>query len=150
MRATYIALWNAKGDRINSILPNHPFVIEVGYQCEHSVRDFSVSIDIETIDGMRVTTLWSGFMNVSFRPKARTGSVWCSVPGLPLRPDRYSLNVELGNYREHFDVVERAGEVDIEDVDVYASGRLPMRGHGAVLATYRWHDDVPWGTNEKS
>ena len=54
MRATYIALWDAKGDRIDSILPNHPFVIEVGYQCEHSVRDFSVSIDIETIDGMRV------------------------------------------------------------------------------------------------
>jgi lipopolysaccharide transport system ATP-binding protein len=150
MRATSIALWDAKGDRIHSIRPNHPFVIEVGYQCEHSVRDFSVSIDIETIDGMRVTTLWSGFMNVNFRPKARTGSVWCSVPGLPLRPDRYSLNVFLGNVQEQFDYVERAGEVDIEDADVYASGRLPMRGHGAVMATYRWHEDMPWCTNEKS
>ena len=150
MRATYIAFWDAKGDRIRSILPNHPFVIEVGYHCEHSVRDFSVSIDIETIDGMRVTTLYSGFMNVMFRPKARTGSVWCSVPGLPLRSDRYSLNVFLGNDREHFDFVERAGEVDIEDVDVYASGRLPMRAHGAVMATYRWHEDMPWFANEKS
>ena len=82
-------------------------------------------------------------MNVSFRPKARTGSVWCSVPGLPLRPDRYSLNVALGNDQEHFDYVERAAKVDIEDADVYASGRLPMRAHGAVLATYCWHEDVP-------
>ena len=150
MRATYIALWNAKGDRINSILPNQPFVIEVGYRCEQSVRDFGVSVDVDTIDGMRVTTLYSGFMNVSFRPKGPSGSVWCSVPGLPLRPDRYSLNVFLGNDREPFDFVARAGEVDVEDVDVYASGRLPMRAHGPVVATYRWHDDMPSGDAGKS
>ena len=143
MRATYIALWNDKGDRINSILPNHPFVIEVGYQCQDSVREFSVSVAIETIDGMRVTTLHSGFMNVSFRPKGQRGSVWCSVPRLPLRPDRYSLNVFLGNAPERFDFVEHAGEFDVENVDVYASGRLPMRAHGPVVATYRWHDDGP-------
>jgi hypothetical protein len=48
MRATYIALWDAKWNRINSILPNRPFAIELEYQCEDSVRDFGVSVDIET------------------------------------------------------------------------------------------------------
>jgi lipopolysaccharide transport system ATP-binding protein len=150
MRATYIALWDAKANRINGILPNQPFVIEVGYDCEQSVRDFGVSIDIETSDGTRITTLYSGFLNCFFRPNGRERSVWCSVPGLPLRPDRYSLNIYLGTDRERFDFVERAGEVNVEDVDVYGSGRLPKKEHGPVLGDYRWHNAPPWADHRES
>jgi hypothetical protein len=150
MRATYIALWDANANKISGILPNQPFVIEVGYDCTQSVRDFGAAVDISTSDGTRITTLYSGFMNGTFRANGRKSSVWCYVPGLPLRPDCYSMSVYLGTDREMFDFVERAVDLNVEDVDVYGSGRLPQKEHGPLLGDYRWHDTPVWADRRES
>jgi hypothetical protein len=60
------------------------------------------------------------------------------VSGLPLRPDTYSVNVLIGSYFAIHDFVERAMTFEVTPVDLFGTGRLPERNHGALIADYQW------------
>jgi hypothetical protein len=110
----------------------------VEYFAGQDVCDLSVSIDVDSLDGARVTTLYSGFLNQSFRVTSGAGVLRCSVPGLPLRPDTYSLNVMLGTDHECADFVRGIRLLTVGEADVYGTGRLPDRSQGALLPQYSW------------
>ena len=44
----------------------------------------------------------------------------------------------IGSYFAVHDLVERAMTFEVTPVDVFGTGRLPERSHGALLADYQW------------
>ena len=133
-----IRMTDASGGDIFTIRSGAEFFIELHYRCTEAITGVQASIDIDTLDGMRITTLYSGFLNQSFSAQAPRGVLKCRVKGLPLRPDKYSLNIMLGDQIHQFDFVRRALDVDVLEEDIYHSGRIPQRAHGPVVTDYEW------------
>ena len=139
IRSTSISIISRSGSPTRSVPPGDAFDIVIGYDARMPLADVGVSVNIETLDGTRITTLSSTFRGESFAVTAGGGAFVCHVSGLPLRPDTYSINVFLGGHHAYYDHVERAIDFDIAPEDVYGTGRLPHRNEGPLLARFRWH-----------
>jgi lipopolysaccharide transport system ATP-binding protein len=139
IRSTSIAIRGSDGELTRAVRPYEPFDIVVSYEAKVPLASVDISINIETPDGSRLVTLYSAFKNESFDVEAGTGTLTCSVAGLPLRPDTYTIDVFLGGKHAFYDQVERAMSFDVAPYDVYGSGRMPQWNEGPLLASYRWH-----------
>jgi lipopolysaccharide transport system ATP-binding protein len=138
IRCVSLAIRDANGQLTRSVRPHEPFEVVVTWEAKVALREVVLSIDIELLDGTRLTTMYSAFRNEAFAVAAGGGAFSCHVSGLPLRPDTYSVNVLIGSYFAIHDFVERAMTFEVTPVDLFGTGRLPERNHGALIADYQW------------
>jgi lipopolysaccharide transport system ATP-binding protein len=138
IRCISLAVRNRSGELTHSVRPAEPFEIVVEYEAKTALRDVGFSIDVELLDGTRVSTLFSAFRNETFSIEEGRGTMSCQISGLPLRPDSYSLNVFIGAHSAVYDFVDRALTFDIESIDIFGTGRLPDAAHGPLIANFRW------------
>jgi len=138
IRCVSLAIRDAAGRLTRAVRPHEPFELVVTWHATVALYEVVLSIDIELLDGTRLTTMYSAFRNEAFAVQAGSGAFSCHVSGLPLRPDTYSVNVFIGSYFAVHDLVERAMTFEVTPVDVFGTGRLPERSHGALLADYQW------------
>ncbi len=138
VRCLSLSVQNANGDLTRSVRPGEPFDVVVEYEAKTALRDVGLSIDVELLDGTRISTLYSAFRNQTFAVSQGKGAFSCRVAGLPLRPDTYSLNIFIGAHLVIYDFVERAMSLEVAPVDVFGTGRLPERSHGPLIADYGW------------
>jgi lipopolysaccharide transport system ATP-binding protein len=140
VRCTDLILRNTSGDVIQFVYPNEPFQIEVVYDCKKRPNDLRAAIDIDTSDGVRVTSLCSIFMNQIFKADPGTGRLFCHVPGLQLRPDTYNIQIVLHTENLAYDILRKAAPLEVKEADVYGSGRLPERMQGPMLSRFSWSE----------
>ena len=138
IRAASISIAGADGEPTRSIRDGQPFEIVIDYEAQHALEHVLVSVSLSMLDGTRIATLSSGFRNESFSVSKGGGTFACRLPGLPLRPDTYSIDVFLHSEHAFHDYVERAMTFDIAPRDVYGTGRMPQRNEGALIADYHW------------
>ena len=138
VRATTISMTAADGELTRSIRYGQPFDILIDYEAKAPFDHVLASVSINMLDGTRVATLSSGFRNESFSVAKGAGTLACRVPGLPLRPDTYALDVFMHGHHAFHDYVERAMTFDIAPRDVYGTGRMPQRNEGALITDYHW------------
>ena len=115
-----------------------PFEIEVDYYATESAKGITVGVDIDSLDGHRLATLYSGFRSEEFDIEAGHGRFICTITSLPLFPDRYRLNVMIGRQYDLCDFVRNATTLEIEQRDIFGTGKLPERAHGAVVSGFAW------------
>jgi lipopolysaccharide transport system ATP-binding protein len=137
MRCTGITFFDMNNAPIQAVPTKQPFYIEVSFESKENLKDITVSIDVDTVEGSRVTTLYSGFYNATFDVVKGPGTFRCYVKHLPLRPDNYSLNTMLGNEQEAYDFVSGAAMLDVQE-SVYPTGRAPGKAYGDLLASFEW------------
>ena len=137
MRCAGIAFFDRYHQPIATITPDTPFLIEVDFESSEDLKEVAVSVDVDTVEGVRVTTLYSGFHNQTFSVKKGTGKLQCVVQGLPVRPDSYTLNIMLGSDHEQYDFLRSACQLDVEG-SIFETGRVPERVHGALTPHYAW------------
>jgi lipopolysaccharide transport system ATP-binding protein len=138
IRCSSLAVRNRHGELTHSVRPGDPFEIVVEYDAKTALRDLGFSVDVELLDGTRITTLYSAFRNETFSVAEGHGAFSCQIAGLPLRPDTYSLNIFIGAHPAVYDFVERAITFNIEPMDIFGTGRLPELAHGPLIADFRW------------
>jgi lipopolysaccharide transport system ATP-binding protein len=143
IRATSISIAGLDGVLTRSIRYAQPFDINVEYEAQTSLENVLVSVSIQLLDGTRIATLSSGFRNESFSVGKGTGTFACRLPGLPLRPDTYSMDVFIHGHHAYHDHLEHAMTFDVAPHDVYGTGRLPQRSEGALIADYHWRTVEP-------
>ncbi|MGH7214662.1 MAG: ABC transporter ATP-binding protein [Tepidisphaeraceae bacterium] len=136
-RATGLRILTPRGAPTTSVGPDEPVCFEVTFHAGESLR-LMLSIDVDTLDGARVTTLFSGLTGEVFPVNAGQGKLYCHVEGLSLRPDQYALNVSLLASTEWVDFVPHAAVLEVTAKDYYGSGRLPERGHGPMMSRFHW------------
>src|SRR5262245_59950499 len=113
IRCERLALVDADGTLTRTVRPYEPFDILVEYDAKKPLKDVVASIDLESLDGTRLATMFSAFRNEAFPVPAGPGALCCRVDGLPLRADTYSLNVFLGSNHGIEDFVQRAITVEV-------------------------------------
>ena len=84
MRCTDVAFLDMDNSPIVALPTKQPFYIEVAFESKEDLKDIAVSVDVDTIQGTRVTTLYSGFDNATFDVAKGSGAFRCLVKYLPL------------------------------------------------------------------
>ena len=138
VRCIAIKLLDAKRQVVETVQSDKALYMEVLFESKIQIRDLKISIDIDTLDGTRLTTLYSGFHNHNLVIRKGLGRATCFVDGLNLRPDRYSLNIMLGHDHGQYDFLKEATVLEVAEADVFQSGRMPERVHGPFLVQYNW------------
>ena len=137
MRSAAIAFFDLDNHPISTVSPKNSFFITVTFESYEDLKDVAVSIDVDTVEGIRVTTLYSGFQNQTFSVRKGTSKFQCLVESLPVRPDSYTLNILLGSEYEQHDLIRSACILEVEG-SIYESGRVPDRIHGALTPRFGW------------
>jgi lipopolysaccharide transport system ATP-binding protein len=143
VRSLSVSIRDGRGRALGSVRPHEAFEIVVEYEATHKVPDLAASIDIEQLDGTRIATLYSAFLDQTFTVSTGRGTLLCRIQGLPLRPDTYSLNVFLGARHAICDFVERAMSFEVAPTDVFGTGRMPDAGQGPLLTGFSWESATP-------
>ena len=144
VRVERLTVLGEDGEPTSRVVPGRPWSLRLGFRSSAPSSVFQVSADLDTADGGRVTTLFSGFQGDVFRTEGGRATVDCTVEAMDLRPDVYTLNVWVGlNRTEVFDFVHRAAVVEFQATDFYDSGHLPEKAHGPLMARFRWRPGPP-------
>lgn len=136
IRATGIRIIGLDGKELSGVISGQPAVFEISYRAKVPDLKFMASVDVGTMEGVRVTTLWSGLHNAEFRTQP-SGKIYCYLDEVMLRPSSYLLNINLMNQFECFDFVRNAKVLCVDSSDLYGTGRLPSGDHGAA------HVEIP-------
>ncbi|HEX8912284.1 MAG TPA: ABC transporter ATP-binding protein [Humisphaera sp.] len=142
-RCARVSLVDLQGGPLSAVRPKQPFVVRVEIDSNATVPRVLCSIDVETADFVRVTTLWSGFKHQTLAIRPGRTAVECVVEGLNVRPDRYRLNVGVGDDHRVIDLVRHAMQLDVvlgDATDVYGTERLPRPEHGPLLVDHSWRE----------
>jgi homopolymeric O-antigen transport system ATP-binding protein len=141
LRCVGLRIRGSNGETLTTVSPGQPFSIDLAYETRRPSKAIDAVVNIETTGGIRVATLWTGFLNQAFVPRPGGGTATCEVQGLPLRPDRYFLTVGFGTDRELADMIENAAILEVIESDVYGTGRLPDKSQGILVPQYVWRMD---------
>lgn len=114
--------------------------MEVRVECEfpEALDGVTASLGIAVTDPVMRIVLGMGTREQGKSPKVRNGR-WvfrCRMPGLPLMPGRYSLNLYLGDGNREFEVIEQAIAFDVTWRAVEGVMRPPVAG--CVFVPFQW------------
>jgi hypothetical protein len=116
------------------------FVIEI--ECDKPIQDLLVGVNINSLSGVRVATLWSGFCQRGYDVLPGKHQFKCVVNRIDLVPGEYSIDATLGDRREGLDIIENALSMTVfghlEDNFV----RQPTIEHGFWLPKFSWRASV--------
>ncbi len=138
IKCTDLRLLNAVKQSLRAVETNEPFYVEVSFESKMRLQDVKISVDVDTADGIRLTTLFSGFHNRTFGVEAGVGKAICYIGGLNLRPDNYVLNVSLSHVSGQYDFLKEAMVLEVNETDIFQSGKMPEKSHGPLVAHYNW------------
>lgn len=102
------------------------------------IRDANVALTLYSMDGFRLSNLWSRASGGSFRiDRAR---VVCEVelPRVPFRAGEYRLEIFADGGGEVCDWVENAGSIEIAEGDFYGTGISTNPDQGPFFCEHRW------------
>ena len=149
---------NAGSTHIISVLARpgdgRGFALESGSPAEFVVKlnlikdydELLIGINIDSMNGRRVATMWSGFRQQGYSSTAGTHEFHCLVDRVDLVPGDYSITATLGDRQEGFDLVENAMTLTVIGRMPEGAIRSPNNEHGFWNPSYRWRAEG--GTNE--
>src|SRR6267378_7987506 len=140
IRCTGISFLDNAKNEIPFLYCGQPGYIRLDYESDViGLKNINVGIGIDTIEGTRLLTLYSGFTGQNFSIDEKRGSFLCALTeGLGLRPDLYLLSTFIGNRYGTFDTVSHATTLEVRDADYYGTGQLPYRAQGQMLMAHNW------------
>jgi len=140
IRCTQISFLNLSLEERSVLDNNNPCYIRLGYEASNiRPKNVKVGIGLDTLEGVRLITLYSDFTGQIFSIAKGTGSILCKLEtGLNLRPDTYVLHTFIGTEHDTVDAVLNATTIQVDDSNFYGTGKLPYRAQGAVLVKHCW------------
>jgi lipopolysaccharide transport system ATP-binding protein len=112
--------------------------IRLRYEGQQGLRNVDLAIGLFTTRGEGAAHLSTDVTAGTFESLPSSGAVACRLPGLPLLPGTYSLNVYCTVNGAVADWVTDAAVVEVAEGDVYGTGRLPPGGYGSVALRHSW------------
>jgi lipopolysaccharide transport system ATP-binding protein len=112
--------------------------IRLHYESETELANVMVGIGINGILGEPLALCSTRIAGQHLERVPRRGVFVCTIPDLPLVPDRYSLNVYVLINGVMADWVQDAHGFDVAESDVFGSGELPPKTHARFVLEHSW------------
>jgi len=114
------------------------FVIEYAVKQEHPLRRMYAGIVVTDSSGADVFTCSTAMSNADFYGITGKGKLICQTDYLPLKPDRYWVNIKLSEYHGHYTIADEV--IRAAGFEVYEGGDSGFVdfGKGAVVVPHNW------------
>lgn len=122
----------------HAILAGEDLTFELVVDLAEPRRSCFVGIDLDDEFGVRVWSLHSRWHVPRFDLERGAHRVRCVAPAPPLVPGHYTIGLVLASGYETVDAIERVATLEIVEADRFATGDVPRRDHGYVLAPSDW------------
>jgi lipopolysaccharide transport system ATP-binding protein len=118
------------------------FILRLQGASDQTARNVVVGIAITDSYGNLISSLVNRHQGLEFPSVDARATIQCDVHSLPLTPGAYGINLVLISDRNIVDKIDRAGQFQVVDNDVFGTGRLPdARKHGSLVLSSRWRID---------
>ena len=112
--------------------------VRIHYEAERDLSNVLVAVGINGILGQPIGLCGTRYTGQDLEHAPRQGIFVCTIPRLPLIPDRYSLNVYAEVNGLVADWVQDAHKFDVAESDFFGSGQLPPKTHGPFVFEHSW------------
>lgn len=139
VRTVEFRICDIQGNSLRSVQSRSPakFVVEI--ESRDTMSNLSASIDIDTVGGQRIATLFSLFDGTTMSTGRGRSVLECTLhEGLPLNPGIYSVNIYLGSGPAIIDFVQRACVIEVRDTRRSSNAMVPLPEHGALSVNCQW------------
>ena len=126
-------------DGVARALVGQSLDIKINYTANESLRYPRFGVVVETVAGEKVAFLHSYDQHGPLEETPKSGSVTCSVPGLPLCPGVYLLSFSCWLPDKRHDFLKQAVRLEVTEADFYGTGNLPPSQYGNVLLNASWN-----------
>jgi lipopolysaccharide transport system ATP-binding protein len=119
-----------------------PTEILLHYEAVSKLSNVMVGVGIYGLLGEPICLFSTRITGQDLANVPREGVFRCSIPRLPLVPDRYSLNVYVEANGLLADWVQGAHTFEVAESDFFGSGHLPEKTHGRFVVDHEWSVDA--------
>lgn len=112
--------------------------IGLRFEAQPGVRNVEVAVGLFTTRGEGAAHLATASTDSTFEALPASGTLVCHLPGLPLLPGNYSVNLFCTVNGSIADWLTDAALLEVAEGDFFGSGRLPPPGYGSVAVAHRW------------
>jgi lipopolysaccharide transport system ATP-binding protein len=141
IRVKRVWVTNYKNEAIHSINPaecvflNLEAVVSKEY---HNKKNIVIGFGINTLEGRRLFTCVSSWVNKEIQTKGNYLLVRCKLPSLPLIPERYLIAVSIAHRRKTLDYLEHCEYFDIIQREDFSFSEGKNTDHGYLDIPYEF------------
>jgi lipopolysaccharide transport system ATP-binding protein len=116
------------------------FLIRLGYRCHDRVLHPVFSVALFSMMGVAVFGVHTTDLDFDIPEVSQDGYIELDIERANLLPGRYLVHIAVGDYTNahRYDHVIDAAEFDIEQADVYGSGRVGAAGWSLIFLPCSW------------
>jgi lipopolysaccharide transport system ATP-binding protein len=140
-RAKFISLrhLDSSGRTAGSHRSGDDLVLQMDVESFEDVRNVALAVVLETLQGARIVTSWTGEVGFATNLKCGRQTYECRFRNLRLRPGhRVNVLLWLSSDHQHIDCVPNAKVIEIEHSEGTQSLSTES-AQGIVLCDYSWH-----------
>ncbi len=115
-----------------------PAALIMEYRGQQPLRNVQVSLSLKNTIGDSVAYFANDLVGHPFENLPSSGKIICRFDNLVILPGIYSVNIYCTVNGELSDWVINAGQISVEEGDLFGTGRLPPEGYGAVGIKHDW------------
>lgn len=136
---TSVRLLDAEGTPVERIPLGGDLFVEMHFDAgEQSIKRPVMGVVVNSAMLGPVANVNTRMTSYEPTQSCKTGIFCCRLSGLPFLQGLYSVDVWLGDGPDNVDTVPGCISFEIEDADVYNSGKLPFRNMGVVFLKPEW------------
>jgi lipopolysaccharide transport system ATP-binding protein len=142
---TKVSLHDADGNATRTFPMGGDITLKMHFSCPHPLRQPVMGVVINhPIHGTisAVNTLYTQPPVNAFDGNCTAGVYTCTLTQLNLMPGGYLIDFWLTDGTQQLDVVLHAARLEIEEADIYGTGKTPPKDHGLVFLRPHWELDV--------
>jgi lipopolysaccharide transport system ATP-binding protein len=140
-RFTACHLESQHGQQVGYVRSGDPATVVLRYECSAGYdgpADLLANIVFSNSKGVRLFGVPTDAIRRTEGQLWAKGRLVCRIPGLPLMPGNYELDIALIRNRELVDKIMGAATITVVEGDPYGTGALPHPHFGDVVIPYSW------------
>ena len=112
----------------------------VEYETDESrpLRNVSVSIPVQNSWGQQIFMCWTRMVGQDFETVPPRGQLAVTIPKVPLREGKYSINLWCEVNGILADWIQEAATFNVIENDFFSTGTMPPRGHGEIVVEHHF------------
>ena len=129
---------NRIGNSITSVPTGDPLTVHIHYNHSDILKDPYFGLLFETYMGVKIFWVQTKLQKGTFPDLATSGIIECNIPRLPLVAGTYFLSIGCGSQSKQLDFIERGGQLQVTEADVFGTGRNPNPKIALIFVDADW------------
>jgi hypothetical protein len=134
----HVVLESASERPVGAVRMGSTLTIHVGFKCSSLPLHPVLGITVRTLQGAAIFNVNNKFIGGFEFERCLSGTISCTLDGLPLMPGTYSMDLWFNDRSSDLDIIFDAISFDVIPTDVYGTAQLPWAHLGPIFCKARF------------